>query len=161
MQEVSLMLSIQLTKSIQLTLIALLMTVIAPQALAQERITPVEDCLNRIARVVHNTTHANRHIASRTIEIVEELDADGAEDEAIIAAGREGKEAITERTGAAVTRINTIVDRCVNFLREHDAPPPAIAAVIQGGRDGREAVHASAHRNKTRINHAVAIAIED
>ncbi|PCI07089.1 hypothetical protein COB72_10815 [bacterium] len=148
------------TKSLRISLIAMLMAVITPQALAQERINPVDDCINRIARVVYHTTHANRHIAGRTIEIIEELDAQGAENEAVVAAGQEGKVAINQRSQAAAQRIHSIVERCVASLQEHDAPRAAIVAVRQAGMVGAEAIGESARRNKVRINHAIAIAIE-
>lgn len=143
-------------QSLRISLIALVIGLFSPLALAQQAQSgPVEECLSRMARITQATAEFNRQAAVRTVHIVRELNDNNAADQRIIAAGTVGKEAIDRRSHASIDRINTIVDNCVANLRENDAPRAAIIAVIRGGQAARDAIGASAHRSSTVINRAV------
>ncbi len=149
-----------LANTLRIGLIAILMSIITPDAMAQRDTAPRDECLTRIARVTEGTIHFNHHTADRTVRSIRVLDDEGAPDEVIIEAGRVGKAAINHRTQASVSRIGTIVETCIEHLREHDAPPAAIAAIIRAGSRAIQAIRTSSDRAKARIDHAVANAIE-
>ncbi len=149
------------TNTLRLGLIAMILGLVTPGALAQREANPLEECLVRIAQVTEAAARFNHRTADHTIEGIRALDREGAPDRAIIAAGRVGKVAINHRTEVSVMRIGNIVEACVEHLRENDAPPAAIAVIIRAGNRATERVGISSDRAKARINHAVANAIEN
>ena len=149
-----------LSQTLRFTLVAAILAVITPGALAQPDTNPDRECIERVAAIADRTIEANRAIATRTVAAIEELDANGADDFAVLGTGRMGKAAIERRSHASIARIHRIVSECVRLLRENDAPPAAIAAVLSAGERATGAVVTSARHNKARIGRAVADAIE-
>ncbi|MCA9303976.1 MAG: hypothetical protein KC996_07640 [Phycisphaerales bacterium] len=148
-----------MTKPIHLTIVALLLSVLSPFAIAQDAMGPAEQCIARVRAITHHTAEHNAETAERTIAAVRSLDDDGASNAAIIAAGQTGKGVIDDRSEHAANRVHVLVHECVEQLRADGAPIRVVMAVIEAGQNARERIGDSAQRTKLRITHAVQIAI--
>jgi hypothetical protein len=156
------MLTRTIRRPISFTLLAVLMAVLTPNAIAQQQdLSPAERCIARVGHIAHNTVRFNRHVADDTVQAIRALADEGAPDMVIIATARIAKETINRKSYGSSQHIRAIVERCIEELREHDAPPPVIHSVIAAGEAARAAIAESADRAKGRINHAVRVAIEE
>jgi len=149
-----------LSQTLRFTLVAAILAVITPGALAQSDTGPARECIDRVTAIADRTVQANRQTATRTVAAIEELDANGAENRQIVGTGRMGKAAIERHSHASIARIHRVVSECVRMLRDNDAPPEAIAAVIRAGERATGQIVTSARHAKSRIGRAVAAAIE-
>lgn len=99
-------------------------------------------------------------ITGSTVARIRQLDADGAPDAAIIAAGRAGHDAVGLRRTVAQRTIASLKDDCVFVLRRLEAPPALIARVATAGRAQIGVVNAAAQTAHNAIGHAVRDALD-
>ena len=145
-----------LTSSIRLGLLALIISLFAPSAIAQDDApTAAEQCIARIAHITESSVENSRSITQSTVNSIRVLDRQGAPNRVIIAAGHAGKEIVDHRKGNAAQRIRGLVDRCVTQLQADGAPPRVIRAVVQAGQVGVETIRQAAENAKSRISRAV------
>ncbi|MBL4592149.1 MAG: hypothetical protein JKY96_09345 [Phycisphaerales bacterium] len=144
------------TSTIRLGFLALLLSICAPHALAQDDgPTLAQRCVARVAEIAENTIDFNRQVATSTVHSIRVLDNDGAPDRVIIATGKAAKGTINHREQAAIQRIRNVVQACVAQLEKNGAPPAAIRAVVRSGHRAVNAIKQSAKHAKGHITRAV------
>ncbi len=123
-----------------------------PADIAARCVAAIQDTMEQAARDMHATT-------DRTTARIRQLDADGASDERIVAAGRAGVQAVTDTEVAAVREIRQLRNNTIQALRRLDAPRQLIARVSGAARAGAGKVEDAAERATTQIHTAVRAAI--
>lgn len=117
-------------------------------------------CNTAVRTVASNTSDDMRQIRNATVREVRALDADGAEDSEIVAAGNEGRQDINARAATGVSRISTIVDNCLTVLDGLDTPAWVEARVIQTGANSISRINAVRDRSTDAVVAAVRAALD-
>lgn len=153
-----------MTRTISLVsaVVALLVSATSVFAQGNVRPDPAEVAARCVAQMDRISTSTARVVAAQTggaIDRIESLDAEGAPDRVIIAAGEAGADrlAATGRRGAA--QVGKIQRHCVEALVRLEADRALIARVQAAGEAAREAISQAVRRGTGAIRQAVADAI--
>jgi hypothetical protein len=152
--------AITLRRSLGAILIAFV-ALFSSDTLAQERHNPARECIEHIEAVTQRTVHSMHTIADRRVEIIQALDANGAEESVLRESARTGREHVSTRAQSGADRIQSLVQRCVETLMADNAPLPVIMSVVQAGQDGRERIIQGAENSIERINRNLYIALNN
>jgi len=119
----------------------------------------VKHCLRHLASITGNSLEVMRTATGRTIEVVADLDGNGAPAPAIIRAGGVGKARVERTLHVGTHAINQEAERCLRVLRELGAPPEAAGRILEARQRSLEALREGAVRSVGAITRAVRAAI--
>ena len=140
-------------------LLAALMTLLPlPGALAQEDGDPREIARRCIELVEHRTDRAIAYIGETTqatIHRIRRLDAAGAPDEEIIAAGHAGAAVVNRTAHWATDSIQRLTRRCVHALIDAGASRELVHRVVAASRAAQDEIAGARERAVGAIRKAV------
>jgi len=153
-----------MTRSLSIVLAALVALATAGNAMAQRNPGPApadvaQRCVASMEQTRDRATDAIATTTSAAIDRIADLDASGAEDRAIVAAGRAGTNRVQGIARFANARIARTEAHCVRILRRLDADRALIERVRNAAAGFREDVGTAARRGTAAIRQAVADAI--
>lgn len=119
----------------------------------------VEHCVRHLAGITGHTLEVMRASTGRTIEIVGELDANGAPAPVIVRAGAVGKHRVSRALHVGAHAINAETERCLRLLNALGAPPEAARPILEARQRSLQAIREGNARSCEAIVNAVRAAV--
>lgn len=115
-----------------------------------------QECLERMRLITAGACDDIRDRTRMTIRRIISLKQAGAPNEAIVAAGEQGKTGVAARAGAGASAVNTAAMNCVQMLQGMNAPQAFVDAVQEGRARSLETIVLAKQAADRAIDAAVA-----
>ncbi len=118
-----------------------------------------QQCVERVQTVTQQTVGAVIVAVHNGVDRIETLDANGAPDGALVAAGAAARERVNDRAQGGRLRVTHLTGHCLQVLEHLDAPPAVRLVVIHAREQAFEVIGNARQSGIGAINAALESAL--